>query len=58
MIPPTLEEVVSNILNQSFHSQGIGVTATSKNTLLKVILESAEAVVSYLKTLLVKNNAL
>lgn len=42
MIPPILEEVVSNILNQSFHSQGIGATATSKNTLLKVILESAE----------------
>jgi len=42
MIPPTIEEVVSNILNQSFHNQGIGATATSMNTLLKVILESAE----------------
>ncbi len=42
MIPSTLEEVVSNILNQSFHSQGIGAIATSRNTLLKVILESTE----------------
>ncbi|MUG94362.1 GTPase RsgA [Scytonema sp. UIC 10036] len=42
MIPSTLEEVVSNILKQFFHNQGIAVTATSRNRLLKVILESAE----------------
>lgn len=42
MIPQTLEEVVSDILNQFFQNKGIGATATSRNTLLKIILESAE----------------
>ncbi|MFN6541305.1 MAG: GTPase [Nostoc sp. EkiNYC01] len=42
MIPPRLEEVVSDILNQSFQCQGICVAASSRDTLLKVILEYAE----------------